>query len=280
MLELPDADNPKVISDWIELYLAAFDESISKARMASLLEQDSGEEPPESLLSSVWIEMSDRQSRYQNAAFDVTERTIIRTRDSRHSYEYLACLLLSLYGVTDENHDTAKLFERLSSLAIREYLHGEVFVFGWPVLEAEQTAISARVMEAANRLHERFAESPLARYKDRGVDIIAWKPFAEERSCQFVVLAQCAAGKNWRNKTSELPINSWRQYIHWANDPATAFFVPCIIADDLWHDISKEAGILFDRIRIINLLPSGITDAVLNQEFGEWAERRLTEVAS
>lgn len=280
MFDLPETDNPKVIADWIELHLAVFEDSISKARMASILEQDSGDEPPEALLSSVWLEMSDRQLRYDNAAFSVGTRRITRTLDKRNSYEYLACLILSLYGVTDECANTAKLFERLSSLAIKEYLDGEVFVFGWPVLVNEPTAISSRIMAAAGRLNERFTECPLDRYKDRGVDIIAWKPFAEKRSCQFVVLAQCAAGKNWKTKTRELPINSWKQYIHWANDPVTAFFVPCIIEDDLWHDISREAGILFDRIRIINLLPSGISDASLNQELCEWIERRLAADAA
>ena len=39
------------------------------------------------------------------------------------------------------------------------------------------------------------------------------------------------------------------------------FSVPVVISDDHWHDISKECGgVLFDRVRLVNLLPDGVQD--------------------
>lgn len=276
MIELPDANSYGAVADWIEIHLATTADFISRAELSSILEGLTGEEIPESFLSSVWNELINRQNRYVNPPFTVSEQRICKA-SAPHGNEYIACLIFSLFGASSERLSGTKLFERLSALVLKEYLQGEVFIFGWPVLDGMETAIGRRILDVSSKLKERFAESPRSPYKDRGVDIIAWKSFAEGRSSQCVILAQCAAGKDWCNKTRDLPLESWSQYIHWACDPVTAFFVPCIIPDDSWHDISREAGILFDRIRIINLLPNGITDPVLSNELREWTEMQLAE---
>lgn len=277
MIELPDANSYEAVADWIEIHLATSADFVSKAELSSILEGLTGEEIQESFLSSVWNELMVRQNRYVNPPFNVSERRISKVNTS-NSNEYIACLIFSLFGVSSGGrHSGTKLFERLSALALKEYLQGEIFIFGWPVLDGTETAIGRRIQNVSARLKERFVEAPAQRYKDRGVDIIAWKSFAEGRSSQCVILAQCAAGKDWPNKTCDLPIEAWKQYIHWACNPLAAFFVPCIIPDNSWHEISKEAGILFDRIRIINLLPTGITEPDLSNALREWTEMQLAE---
>jgi len=196
----------------------------------------------------------------------------------------MTCLLFSLYGVSGEHRGGPKLFERLVAIAIKNYVKGSVFVFGWPVLPDVQADIEARVRDLAAAVRERFAEAPAERYKDRGVDVIAWRPFeehttGEHRSSQLVILAQCAAGRNWRQKTGQLPHKSWTQYIHWACEPLQGFAVPGVIPAELWHDISQECeGILFDRIRILNLLPDGIPDLELKGAIEAWVASELEEV--
>ncbi|WP_158615497.1 hypothetical protein [Acidipila sp. EB88] len=197
--------------------------------------------------------------------------------------EYEVCLLFSLYGASNQTGSKPKLFERMTAEAISQHIGGPFFVFGWPVLDDVETAIAERVKQVADLLRERFAEAPSARYKDRGVDIICWKPFAEpdfdgRRSGQLVVLSQCAAGHDWRKKTRELPMSSWRQYIHWANDPVPAFAVPCVILDDLWHDINREVeGLVFDRVRLINHLSVGVQEAELREALEEWRSEQAEE---
>jgi hypothetical protein len=276
MIELPNAQSHACVADWIEIHLATSADAISKAELSSIIEGLTGEEASDAFLSSVWNELYFRQRRYTKPSFDVSERRINRVNGGHQRIEYIVCLILSLFGAPD-GQIPGKLFERLSALALQEYMRGEVFIFGWPILDGTETAIGKRVRDLSTKIGERFAEEPSARYLDRGVDIIAWKPFAEGRSSQCIILAQCAAGKHWGNKTRDLPKESWEQYIHWACDFVTAFFVPCIIPDDLWHDISREAGILFDRIRIINLLPNGITDQELSLESKAWTEEQLVE---
>lgn len=282
--QVPDPESPQTVADWIELELAAGEPQLSKAKVSSIVESLLGSEPGEAFLSDVWRELEERQSRYSTQFFTCSEDLVSRFSDQPAPSEYTACLIFSLYGVSDEYRADPKIFERLSAEAIGNYLEGKVFIFGWPVLPDVQADIALRVKSVADAARERFVEAPAERYKDRGVDVIAWRPFTEHstgehRSSQLVILAQCAAGANWRDKTSQLPRKSWAQYIHWACEPLTGFAVPRIIPAELWHDISTEAaGILFDRIRIVNLLlPGGVKDQGLKAEIEAWVTQQLEE---
>ena len=278
MFQFPDGEDAERVADWIELELCTGNVLISKSKVASIVEQDSGSEPSEAFLSDVWRHLRQRKDRYSNSFYDI-RGTLAEASTNVDSGSRLAlevCLLFSLYGASSQHRSDPKLFERMAAEAICEYVGGESFVFGWPVLPGVETDIAKRVRQVATATRERFVESPAKRYKDRGVDIITWKPFLEpdvstRRSCQFVLLSQCAAGGDWRDKTTELPHAAWKQYIHWAADPGKSFAVPGIIVDDLWHDIAREVdGLIFDRIRIMNLLPTGAKDPALSADLEAW----------
>jgi len=283
MFQLPDAQSPQAVADWIELELAADEPKSSKTKVSSIVESVAGSEPGEAFLSDVWRQLEERQSRYSGRFFFCDGDLVHRSLDQPTPPEYTACLLFSLYGVSDERRTGPKIFERLSAEAIKNYLQGKAFVFGWPVLPDVQSDIALRVRDLTAAARERFGEAPAERYKDRGVDVIAWKPFVEHsagehRSNQLVILAQCAAGANWRQKTGQLPYKAWTQYVHWACDPVQGFAIPCVIPTELWHDISREAGgILFDRIRIVNLLPNGVQEEGLRAGIRAWVAQELEE---
>lgn len=275
MFELPDVDAADRIADWVELSVAVEDESLSKAQLATEIEKVGGSEPTEHLLSDVWRYLEIRAVRYTPAPFLIEDGLIKRVSEFP-SPAYIAMLLFSLYGKSEAQRTDPKIFERIAGEALGYYLHGPVYVFGWPPTGGVPAAIAARVKEAANLMKERFVENPGKQYKDRGVDIIAWTPFLEptkddHRSGQVVMLAQCAVGANWRTKTAELPLQSWTQYIHWASEPIMGFAVPRVIEDEDWHDVSCEVrGVVFDRIRLFNLLPNGIQDADLATHLDAW----------
>lgn len=283
MFELQDTESATGMADWIELELAAGEPSLSKAKVSSIINAVGGDEPTEAFLSSVWRNLEERQERYSKELFECHGDIVDRIVGKPAPPEYVACLLFSLYGVADEHRTDPKIFERLAAEAIKNYVQGKVFVFGWPVLPDVQADIRLRVQGLAIEARENFAENPGAQYKDRGVDVVAWKPFEEHsggkhRSGQLVILVQCAAGANWKGKTGQLPYRSWIQYIHWACDPLTGFAVPRIIPREQWHDISRDAqGILFDRIRIVNSLPNGIQDGGLRAEIEAWVTQEIED---
>jgi hypothetical protein len=283
MFELPDPESSQTVADWIELELAAGEQQLSKAKVSSIIESLTGSEPGEAFLSDVWRELEERQSRYSRQFFSCESDLVLRASTLPAPPEYVACLLFSLYGVSDEHRADPKIFERLAAEAIKNYLQGRSFVFGWPVLADVQADIEARVKDVATAARERFVEAPGARYKDRGVDVIAWQPFlehsaGEHRSNQIIILAQCAAGSNWREKTGQLPYNAWIEYVHWACSPVRGFALPRVIPPELWHDVAKESGgLLFDRIRIVNLLQNGVQEAELGAAITTWVTIELEE---
>lgn len=284
MLELEDATDSSRVADWVELELSVGEPSFSKSKVSSVVRDATGVEPSEAFASDVWQHLRTRIALHSSPYFHIEGDLATRDDDVTDGrLEYEVCLFFSLYGASVREGADPKLFERMAAEAIGRHIGGSVFVFGWPVLPNVQTAIAARVRQVAQLLRERFVEEPASRYKDRGVDIITWKPFAEpdhtnSRSGQIVVLSQCAAGHDWRKKTRELPMASWIQYIHWATDPMRAFAVPCVIGDDLWHDIAREVeGLVFDRVRLINQLSDGVQDEQLRGALAEWRTEQLQE---
>ena len=225
MLELPDAEDAARVADWVELELSRGEPSFSKSKLASVLRDVGGVDPGEPFISDVWRHLRRRIARHATDYFEIQGDLALRCNGvTAGRVEYEVCLFFSLYGASVQTGSKPKLFERMCAEALRRYVGGKVFVFGWPVLPDVETAIAERIRQVASLMGERFIEAPAARYKDRGVDIIAWKPFSEpddsdHRSGQFVVLSQCASGHDWPKKTRELPLPSWKQYIHWATNP-------------------------------------------------------------
>jgi hypothetical protein len=280
MIRIPDPGSSIVVADWIELFITTTEEFISKSNLSHLLERASGEEPKEAFIGDIWRELKSREKKYRVRPFIVDGPVVETTNNYKSKSTYIACLLMSLFGVASSSKRTPKLFERLSCFAVKAYLGGEAIVFGWPVELGKSPSIRDRIIEISVKLNERYVESPPEKYKDRGVDVVAWKPFHEQRPSQIVFLLQCAAGQNWRGKAPTLPIRSWEQYIHWSNNPVKAFAVPCIIPDHDWHEISKDGGVLFDRIRITNLTHELATqDKTLARDLDSFVKDQLKKLS-
>jgi len=283
MIEIPDPGSIPGVADWIELSISITGSGISKAAVASAIEGAAGEEVSEAFLTSIWRALDYRQQLYSRPFFKVEERTVEPQFDFRPPSEYLACLLLSLFGVQGDTQLPAKLFEKLTCEAIRRYLSGRGAVFGWPSDAGDRTEdegeskIKRKIERLAKELHERFCEAPAARFNDRGLDVVGWIPFSDKRPGQVVVLLQCAAGHNWKDKLP-VPIDAWLQYIHWACNPLKAFAVPCVVDERDWHEMSKDKGVFLDRARILNLLSDGVSDRVLGNELDSWVTNQLADL--
>ncbi len=277
MIEIPNIDSVESVADWVELMLALEGGEISKATISSVIEGNLGSEVPETFLSAVWRSLEYRSNLYNFPVYLLSERTVESRLDLVTRGEYLMCLILSLFGVPGNAQVPGKLFERITKEAVKNYLHGEAIVFGWPFERIEgndEPAIMQMVKLLALTLSEKFCETPASRFKDRGLDVVGWTPHSDKRSSQVVILLQCAAGHNWVDKLP-VPSKAWCQYIHWASNPITAFAVPCVIGEREWHEASNDKGILFDRIRIINLVKNGIEDAELREAVDSWTHNEL-----
>lgn len=200
----------------------------------------------------------------------------IELRDS-FSPAYLFQLLVSL-GSVDAHHDGTtvyKLFEELSAVAAGQYLGDSktTVVFGWP-----RSTLPGGFRDAVAALVKLLREGKgckdregLDHAKDDGLDIVAWREFPDRRASKLILFGQCAAGKGWRDKASELRPDDWCKNNldgTLAVNPIPAFFVPRALSEEHaeYYGINQ---ILLDRCRISALCSGSLADG-LDERLREW----------
>jgi hypothetical protein len=272
---IPDPHSISVISDWVELYIAYTGENLAKSQLASWVENSSGVEPPEYFIDSVWQELERREYLYGiKHPFQVVNQIVERKITWTEIPGYMACLIFSLEGNPSESAHSGKLFERLSSQAVRNYIQGESNIYGFP-------GNKHQVRDLARLMNEKYNHEPLVHRKDRGLDIIAWKPFGDNRASQLILPVQCACGHNWKSKLNDLNLNAWTSYIGFACNPIKAFSIPVVIFDDkslIEH--SWDGGIILDRPRIYRNTTGieSIPGDNLAVELATWCNNRLPQM--
>lgn len=266
-MENPNSINN--VADWVEFYIFACNENLSKSELSSYIEDSSGSEPDQVFIDDIWLELERRLFLYGSPSpFIVDTREIIPSLDWKTIPEYLTCLILSIDGNSVDSVKTGKLFERLSSKAVSNYFNGNSIIYGHP---SKQT-----IRSIANQMSETFVSEPSANFKDRGVDIICWKPFGDSRKSQIGALIQCAAGFNWDKKLLGIPHKAWMQYIHWGSDPLKGFTAPIVINEKRYDDIVTDAGIMFDRARIYqNVHYQYLADDTLFEDLKAWCQPKI-----
>jgi hypothetical protein len=142
---------------------------------------------------------------------------------------------------------------------------------GWPIDgEPERTARFKSVVDFMNAATTEWVWSPAPNMpadpshkdvKDLGIDFAVWKRVSDGRRGMLFLLGQCACGDDWTNKYKDIDIldieRSWFRYLSVAA-PLRLFCVPHHIPNKTYFDeINRNAGLTFDRARIVLLAESG-----------------------
>lgn len=270
-------DNPSsktFVADWVEFYICATKSNLSKSELSSYIEDSSGSEPDATFIDDVWQELELRLFLYgvEKPPYEVDAREIISLIDWKSNPEYLVCVILSIDGNSINSAGTGKLFERLSCKAVKKYFDGEAVIYGFPKKQTLQ--------EITSLMNETFSYNPSSNFKDRGVDIICWKSFGDNRKSQISAIIQCAAGHNWKGKLLSIPVDAWKQYILWCGSlPIKGFTTPTIIENDIFHDVVTDSGLMFDRPRLYrNVLYEYNDDDNLQNDLVEWCTSKVTSL--
>ena len=210
------------------------------------------------------FEMDDKGNALQETQDYSNERLLI--------YRYLL-LATRLNMSKNQNHagiDGALLFEEVSAETARLYFgpRAESLVFG---TAAGAIGFSTKV----NNLCEMVGEGDGyidrtgrgALQKDGKLDVVIWKPFSDRQPGKFIAFGQCKTGTNYQDTLAVLRpdafCDKWIQS-PLALKPARMFFVAEAVHSGSWFDNAKDAGLLFDRCRIIDFC-RGIDPAVLDK---------------
>lgn len=278
MIDLIEIKSISRIADWIELNVVYSVSPMSRTKLIAILEDNGYEDDQdyngEELFDSILQELQFRADLYgAKTPYRIQNNIIEPLADWKSLPEYVMCLLFSYLGA-ENVHSGTKLFERLSNEALRSYLGGNTLTLGFPNAEALTVQLDKT---AASLCEQRGNRNPAPEDKDRGVDVIGWKPFSDNRNSQIIVLMQCAAGRNWKLK-KQIPLPVWSQFIHW-NYTTT---IPClsiteVVEGNAWQKRVDEYGIILDRPRIFKHIyaDSFAVDAGLRQEILDWCIQKL-----
>jgi hypothetical protein len=253
-------------------------------------EDDEGDEQAEALAQAAFDEIDARRRSFGSSAswypFEVTPDSLsLRAGGEEALYTFLA--LLSWYGKDSgpNNTDGEKIFEEISAKAAEAYLGGpdvrvQSFVFGFP-RQVEPKGFR----EALDKLCDVLGEGgghhrgrpELPNQKDGKLDIVAWVEFADKREGKLITFGQCATGRNWGQKITELPDSGqWCRYWMAGNptvSPLRSFFVPHRVERDNWTHTCNFGGILYDRCRIASLASEA--DTALRMQWSNWSAHVL-----
>lgn len=197
-------------------------------------------------------------------------------------YEFLLLVTrksLSGKGRIVDGIDGTALFERLCALVVGNYFGNikNAFVFGTGSMETH--SFEEKMNDFLQRIQEpghRFISPThaLGMEKDGKVDVVVCIPFADNLEGRFIALGQCKAGTSWREQISSLSIKTFVDYIQppLRFTPVALFMVAESFYDN-WENLQSACGgVLFDRERIIQYLPT--EEEIMAEDVGLMADIR------
>ena len=206
-----------------------------------------------------------------------TLRFVGRTESVKHIiYQYLllATRLIMSSNRIHGNIDGTLVFEELAAEVARNYLgdRARSFVFG---TANQQPGFLGKVNDLCGQLGEGGGfvnrNATMTTAQDGKLDVVAWKPFTDGRSSKLILFGQCKTGTSYEDTLTQLQPDGFCR--KWLQDPllltpVRVFFITEALRWHNWHNTAVDAGLLFDRCRIVDFC-DGIDAAVITQVV-EW----------
>jgi len=176
------------------------------------------------------------------------------------------------------NINGTELFEQVCCEVAKNYWgkNTEGLVFGTARRNGDDEVgnFQAAVTDLCTRIREgvgffNHSEHP-PQAKDGKLDVVVWKDFADQRHGKLIGFGQCKTGTHWAKEIHDLvPEGFCRKWVRTAPVvmPVRLYFITSRVRDSDWYDACVDAGIFFDRCRILNYAP---TMPTLRQQWVNW----------
>lgn len=224
------------------------------------------EDDVEEIVEDVLSEMLRRSNACRDGyPFEITNNgyTLVAT-PSEESHKFLLyryfLLATRLNMLHDRQHagmDGTLLFEKVAAEIARNYFgcRAKAFVFGTASDIAkfeDRINYLCRQMGLPYKFETKDNTLPTA--QDGKLDIVVWKAFADQRDGMLIGFGQCKTGTHYLGHVTELQpsgfCQSWFDTIP-AVLPVRLFLITDTIRDS-WYYTVTQAGLLFDRCRLID----------------------------
>jgi hypothetical protein len=195
--------------------------------------------------------------------FLVNEMAVLRRATPLASC-YASLLFLTPGSVarqTVRQADTAEMgdvLEEISEVALANLWGsgGSALRFGYPSKHGRPEAFDQAVPWLAQKIGVepgRGYRPP--RRKDGGVDVVAWRQFADRRPGFPIALAQCTIQAETFTKTTDVDVRLWASWLAMDVDPLSLLVIPGTIraAGPDWRQLATVV-MLIERMRLMELL--------------------------
>lgn len=278
----PTSSDACSLADWAEAVMltenrTSSSRSFLRRRLQSILftEPDEVEVQVELLLSEVGRRRSTAEHTYP---FAWTAVGLSRVCDMDETpYEFLLWLSISPnYRRENRYSEIDELFDNLVRQALTEYLGPNAVGvrFGSPPSGGRPSGFADAVKWLARLLQlETGVAVPRPRVKDGGVDVVVWRPFRDGRTGFVAILCQCTVAQDWTPKARDIVPTKWKGWIDFGREPLTAIAVPFAIPRgfDRWDEIRRTVNVIFDRMRIAELIHVNSVDDLA--KLRAWSDR-------
>ena len=200
--------------------------------------------------------------------FDAGQDIIEQKRALVYQYLLLATRLNMIDHKIVEDIDGTLLFEEISALAVKNYFgsNAESLIFGTAAQGGFKDKISQLILKLGEGAEAKEPEESTNDERDGGLDVVAWRPFADKRKGKMIGFGQCKTGTTWRMQVGLLdPDDFCKTYFkdQPISKPINLFFVAESFKEN-YESIFRKAGIMFDRCRIMEQL-SDVPDELITR---------------
>src|SRR5690606_12844083 len=127
-------------------------------------------------------------------------------------------------------------------------------------------------------IHNRPGHKP----QDGKVDVIVWKGFKDKQVSKLIAFGQCKTGTSWVTNLTELDTRAFCNI--WFTEqpiltPLRMFFTAQYFPRDIFYVRAAEAGLVFDRFRILDYLPEQLDDGLVTK-MQAWTQAIMTHYLS
>ena len=208
----------------------------------------------------------------------------------RDTYRFLVALRARhLYknALDDDGETSGLIFEELAKYALGSYVgaanqHTVRFgVAGGSRGDGLSYDLSEAVQELSQRMHEAPGKVPDNARGDYRADVVAWKPFADDRPGQLIAIGQATISeRDWLNKEPALRWTDRKpageRLVNFLARPVTivAFAETLSLTrrDTLAGLTTSFSSIPFDRLRLLSVLRDSDLPDSLRLQMNRWTE--------
>lgn len=186
---------------------------------------------------------------------------------------YLYLLLATRLNMKDSRRhasiDGTLLLEDLSAEVARAYFgqRAESYVFG----SSNHKSFGDKMDDLCARLNEGGGfrkQEARPGMRDGGLDVVVWKHFADKSLGKLIGFGQCKTGTSYRDQLAELHADTF--WAKWAMEPRLAvtpmrmYFVAEALSRNSWRNDLIDAGLLFDRCRVVDYCDGCRSDVLVS----------------